>query len=71
MGFIGTAITNEDAEVILTSLVKTYSVIPQALKEYVPSLETILEGIPDEARKYSLQDLIKLLAWAAKNEIVI
>ncbi len=71
MGFIGTAITNEDAEVILTSLVRTYSVIPQALKEYVPSLETILEGIPDEARKYSLQDLIKLLAWAAKNEIVI
>ena len=71
MGFIGTDITEKDAEVILTSLVKTYSVIPSGLKQYIPSLETILEAIPNEARKYSLDDIVKLLAWAAKNQIVI
>ncbi len=71
MGFIGTDISNSDAEVILTSLVKAYSIIPSGLKSYVPSLERILEAIPDEARKYSLKDIITLLAWAAKNEIVI
>ncbi len=71
MGFVGTEITDEDAEAILTSLVRAYSVIPSGLKGYIPSLERILEAIPDEARKYSLEDIIKLLAWAAKNEIVI
>ncbi len=71
MGFVGTSITKEDAEVILTSLVKAYSVIPSQLKQCVPSLEVMLETIPDEARKYSLEELITLLAWAAKNEIVI
>jgi hypothetical protein len=71
MGFIGTDITEKDAEIILTSLVKTYSVIPSSLKQYIPSLETILEAIPDEARKYSIEDIVKLLDWAAKNQIVI
>lgn len=71
MGFVGTNISEDDAEVILTSLVKTYSVIPVQLKPYVPSLEIVLEAIPDEARRYSLEDLIKLLSWASKNEIVI
>lgn len=71
MGFAGTKITNEDAEVILTSLVKAYSVVPTQLKQYIPKLETILEAVPEEARKYSLEDLIKLLSWASKNEIVI
>ncbi len=70
MGFIGTDITNGDAEVILTSLVKVYSGIPAELKQYIPKLETILEAIPDEARKYSLEDLIKLLSWATQNQIV-
>ncbi len=71
MGFLGTDVSDSDAEVILTSLVKTYAVIPDGLKEYVPKLEDVLEAIPEEARKYSLEDLIKILSWAAKNEIVI
>jgi hypothetical protein len=71
MGFIGTKITNGDAEVILTSLVKAYSVIPSELKQYIPKLETLLEAIPDEARKYSLEDIIKLLSWATDNQIVL
>lgn len=71
MGFIGTSISEEDAEVILTSLVKTYSIIPQQIKQYIPQLEVVLESIPEEARKYSLKELITLLAWAAKNQIVI
>ncbi len=71
MGFIGTSITENDAEVILTSLVKTYSVIPQQLRPYVPDLEIVLESIPREARKYSLEELIELLSWAAKNQIVV
>ncbi len=71
MGFIGTSISEEDAQEILTSLVKTYAVIPQQLKPYIPGLEVVLESIPEEARKYSLKELIALLAWAAKNQIVI
>lgn len=71
MGFAGTNISNEDAEVILTSLVKAYSIVPQQLRRFIPKLETILEAVPDEARKYSLEDIIKLLSWAAQNEIII
>ena len=71
MGFLGTDVSDSDAEIILTSLVKAYSVVPDGLKEYVPKLEDVLEAIPDEARKYSLEDLIKILSWAAKNEIVV
>jgi hypothetical protein len=71
MGFAGTSITNEDAEEILTSLVKVYSAIPPILKSYIPSLDRILTVLPDAVRKYSVEDIIKLLDWAAKNEIVI
>ncbi|MCL5009675.1 MAG: hypothetical protein M1433_01705 [Candidatus Parvarchaeota archaeon] len=71
MGFAGTSITNEDAEIILTSLVKAYSIVPAPLKQLVPKLETILEAVPDEARKYSLDEIIKLLSWASQNEIII
>jgi hypothetical protein len=71
MGFAGTDITNEDAQEILTSLVKAYSAIPQALKDYIPPLDRILKVLPDTVRKYSVEDVIKLLDWAAKNEIVI
>ncbi|MCL4376297.1 hypothetical protein M1558_02295 [Candidatus Parvarchaeota archaeon] len=71
MGFAGTSITNEDAEEILTSLVKAYSAIPPILKDYIPPLDRILKVLPDTVRKYSVEDVIKLLDWAAKNEIVI
>ena len=71
MGFAGTSITNEDAEEILTSLVKAYSAIPPILKNYIPPLDRILKILPDTVRKYSVEDVIKLLDWAAKNEIVI
>ena len=71
MGFVGTGITNEDAEVILTSLVRAYAVIPQEARQFIPPLELMLEAIPLEARKYPLEDVIKLLAWAGKNQIVI
>jgi hypothetical protein len=71
MGFAGTSITNDDAEEILTSLVKAYSAIPPMLKEYIPPLGRILKVLPNTVRKYSVEDIIKLLDWAAKNEIVI
>jgi hypothetical protein len=71
MGFAGTNINSKDAEEILTSLVNAYSVIPQPIKPYIPPLERILEVLPDSVRKYSVEDVIKLLEWAAKNEIVI
>ncbi len=71
MGFVGTSITDEDAEVILTSLVRAYSVIPSEARQFIPPLEIMLEAIPQEARKYPLEDVIKLLAWAGKNQIVI
>ena len=71
MGFAGTSITNDDAEEILTSLVKAYSAIPPVLKNYIPPLDRILKVLPDTVRKYSVEDIIKLLDWAAKNEIFI
>ena len=71
MGFAGTDISPQDAEVILTSLVKAYAVVPSAIRDYIPGLDRILESIPDEARKYKLGDLIKLLEWADQNQIVI
>ncbi len=71
MGFAGTNINNKDAEEILTSLVNAYSVIPSVIKPYIPPLEKILEVLPNSVRKYSVEDIIKLLEWAAKNEIVI
>ncbi|MCL4391525.1 MAG: hypothetical protein M1284_03300 [Candidatus Parvarchaeota archaeon] len=71
MGFAGTNISNADAEEILTSLVKAYSVIPPAMKPYIPPLDRILKVLPDSVRKYSVEDIVKLLDWAAKNEIVI
>ena len=71
MGFAGTSITNDDAEEILTSLVKAYCAIPHVLQNYIPPLDRILKVLPDTVRKYSVEDIIKLLDWAAKNEIVI
>ena len=71
MGFAGTSITNDDAQEILTSLVKAYSAIPPVFKEYIPPLDRILKVLPDTVRKYSVEDIIQLLDWAAKNEIVI
>ncbi|MCW1293845.1 MAG: hypothetical protein OH316_00690 [Candidatus Parvarchaeota archaeon] len=70
MGFIGTSISQEDAEVILTTLAKAYSGIPQEIKSIAPNLDYILEQIPEEARKYTLEELIKLLSWANKNGII-
>ncbi len=71
MGFIDTDITNEDAEEILTTLVTAYSSIPPTLKQYIPPLDRVLKVLPDSVRKYSVEDIIKLLDWAAKNEIVV
>ena len=48
-----------------------YSAIPPVLKNYIPPLDRILKVLPDTVRKYSVEDIIKLLDWAAKNEIVI
>ncbi|MGC8516332.1 MAG: hypothetical protein ACP5MT_00320 [Candidatus Acidifodinimicrobium sp.] len=70
MGFIGTSISEEDAEVILTTLAKAYYGIPPEIKNMIPNLDFILEQIPEEARKYTLEDLIKLLSWANKNGII-
>ncbi len=70
MGFIGTSISNEDAETILTTLAKAYYGIPPEIKGMIPDLDYILEQIPEEARKYTLEDLIKLLSWANKNGII-
>jgi hypothetical protein len=71
MGFAGTNITDEDAQEILTLLVTAYSAIPPVVKPYIPSLDRILKALPDTVRKYSVEDIIKLLGWAAKNDIVI
>lgn len=71
MGFLDTEITKEDAEVILTSLVKVYASIPGVLRPYIPDLNTVLKAVPQEARKYPLEDIIKLLEWAAANQIVV
>lgn len=71
MGFVGTEITNEDAEEILASIAKAYSAIPEIARPYIPSLDKILRSLPDSVRKYSVMDIIKLLDWAVKNEIIV
>lgn len=70
MGFANTNISKEDAETILIALAKVYGNIPSEIKQFIPPFEKILENIPDEARKYTVEDIIKLLQWAKDNGII-
>ncbi len=66
-GLKGTTITEKDAKEIIEGVQALYDKIPAFLRPMLPSLPDLLRRIPENAGKYTLNEVIQLLDWAYQN----
>lgn len=64
------AISNADADVIISYVREAYASIPLIARSLVPPMPQILSAIPACARKYTLQQIIDLLEEAHARRLI-
>ena len=63
-------VPEEDAREIIRQVRDLYRNMNPFVKSFVPSASDVLRKIPPVARKYTVDDLIRLLEWAAKEGLL-
>jgi len=69
-GLAGTNIPKEEGLQIIRQVRDLYKNLNPFIKPFVPPLPDILKKIPPVARKYTVDDLVQLLEWAAEEGLL-